>query len=849
MKKLNLNLTIILILTALLSPFKAIAIDSSELNLLGGKASLNLANLTELNLNIQQLYDTEQYQQIIPLLQTKIQNYERENNLTAQIKTWRDLAFIYEKLGNINQAFASLENSLKLWQNLNENGEKQILLAQILDVQGQIELTSGQSEKALETWSKSVEIYRQNNDILALTTANINQVQALRTLGLYNQAMRKLTEITEVLNNQPDHLLKAQALHTLGDVLQKVGKLDQAKLTLEQALEITKNHQAENNNWLNLTAEILISLGNISEETEALTFYEQAIAINPNLQIKIYAQLEQLSLLTNRKNTRDALNLIPEISTNLNQLPLEHNTIYNRINLAKHLIKLNQSSDALENLTTAIQQAQTIGDQRAEAYALGNLGKLYEQNQRYQEAEELTQKALIIAQSINAPDLAYQWQWQLGRILNSQDKINNRQEAINIYSLSVKTLQSIRSELVAISSDNQFTFRESVEPVYRELASLLLQPEATQEELRQAREIIESLQLAEMDNFFKDACLDAKPVKIDELDPHAAIFYTIILPDRLEVIVAIAGQPLINYRTEIPQTGIENAIEKAQMVLTNTRRPPSFYLPILQEPYQWLIKPIETQLKEHNIETLVFIPDGKLRNIPFAPLYDGDKYLIEKYNIALAPSLQLIDPQEIARQNLSMLFGGLSEARQGYDPLPSVEIELNKIQQAIKSDILFNPNFTENLFSQQLNSTPYPIVHLATHGEFSSKAEDTYLLTWDDKIDINELHYLLNQDQKQKQPIELLVLSACKTAVGDDRAALGLAGIAVRAGARSTLGSLWYVNDESTSLLMSNFYQELAQGNMTKSEALRNAQLKIIEDNQFSHPYYWSPFVLLGNWL
>jgi CHAT domain-containing protein len=141
-------------------------------------------------------------------------------------------------------------------------------------------------------------------------------------------------------------------------------------------------------------------------------------------------------------------------------------------------------------------------------------------------------------------------------------------------------------------------------------------------------------------------------------------------------------------------------------------------------------------------------------------------------------------------------------------------------------------------------------VHLATHGQFSSSAQDTFVLTWDDRIRANDFSELLRTTEgNRKHPIELLVLSACQTATGDERAALGLAGVAVRAGARSTMASLWIVSDEATSLLMSKFYQELTNKQETKAEALRRAQVAVLRDEHFSHPYFWSAFVLVGNWL
>ena len=174
---------------------------------------------------------------------------------------------------------------------------------------------------------------------------------------------------------------------------------------------------------------------------------------------------------------------------------------------------------------------------------------------------------------------------------------------------------------------------------------------------------------------------------------------------------------------------------------------------------------------------------------------------------------------------------------------------MQRIAAEVPSTILLNESFTEANLKAKINSFPFPVVHLATHGEFSSKAENTFILAWDERINAKELDSLLRGNTRTIRPIELLVLSACRTAVGDKRAALGLAGVAVRAGARSTMASLWYVSDEATALLMTKFYEELAKKEVTKAEALRRAQQAVFEDKRFSHPYFWAAFVLVGNWL
>jgi CHAT domain-containing protein len=246
----------------------------------------------------------------------------------------------------------------------------------------------------------------------------------------------------------------------------------------------------------------------------------------------------------------------------------------------------------------------------------------------------------------------------------------------------------------------------------------------------------------------------------------------------------------------------------------------------------------------------VFTLDGSLRRIPMAALHDGKQYLIEKYNIALSPSLQLIDPKPLKRQRLKTLTLGITQGREGLAPLANVAREVEKIQSELPSVVLLDQAFTSNALREKIESSYFPVVHIATHGRFSSKAEETYILAWDKRIKVKEFDDILRfQNSSRVKAIELLVLSACQTAKGDKRATLGIAGMAVRAGARSTLATLWSVSDAGTADLMSVFYRKLIETTATKSEALRQAQLTLLGDPKYQHPYYWAPYVLIGNWL
>jgi CHAT domain-containing protein len=181
--------------------------------------------------------------------------------------------------------------------------------------------------------------------------------------------------------------------------------------------------------------------------------------------------------------------------------------------------------------------------------------------------------------------------------------------------------------------------------------------------------------------------------------------------------------------------------------------------------------------------------------------------------------------------------------------LPGVESELDNLKKTVKNTTLLNEQFTVDSFHQQVSGDePYEMIHIASHGIFSSNADDSFLMAYDNVIKLDDLEKLLKQDKGAQRGIELLTLSACETAEGDDRAPLGFTGAALRAKARSALGSLWPISDEAASQLMANFYTNMTQ-HLGKAEALRQAQLELLKNPKMSHPFYWSPFILVGNWL
>lgn len=821
------------------------------------------------------LYEAGQFGQAIALLQQAISTYQAQGDELGAAIALRNLALVYQQVSNWPEARAAIEQSLALLHRQAPIPAE--ALAQSLELQGELQLTAGEPEAALTTWEQAAAHYAQIQDPLGVSRATIRQAEALQTLGLYQRAVDRLQQLLPQLQTQlqpqADARMVSAALRSLGDALRLSGQFDSAYAALKQSLTI-----AVRLNDAGAQTATLISLGNLDSVNgayyEARLHYQQAMDRATTALSRVQAQLN-LANAAYQDLVDQSRTLLAELPQALDQLPLSRASLYAHLNYIEQRLRLvrreaepNLPTPATllpiaERLITIQIQARQLGDRRAESLALGQLGELYEQTQQWQDAQRLTETALNLSEQIRANEISYRWEWQLGRILKAEGE---QTQAITAYSNAISTLQLLRSDLVGINADLQVSFRKNAEPIHRELVGLLLDHEAdgapSPNRLEQARQTIESLQLAELENFFRAACLNAQPTPLDHLDPEAAVLYPILLPDRLEIILSLPQQPLLHWTTTVTQAEVEATANQLKSLL---QQPPDALeqsaegaaqaaakaAALEATMYDWLIRPLRAQLDRSPVKTIVFVLDGALRNIPMAVLYDGQHYLLENYGLALAPGLQLLPSENRQRQRLDVLMLGLVEARQNFPELPAVRQELNGIQAVIgnRGEILLNRDFTLTNLEKALNARPAPIVHLATHAQAGGNLDTTFILTWDGKIQVNQLSMLLQTaNLNRRQPIELLVMSACQTAVGDDRAALGLAGIAVRAGARSTMATLWPVNDAAMAQLMGKLYENLAQTGVTKAEALRQAQLTLLQNPAYRHPFYWSPVILLGNW-
>jgi CHAT domain-containing protein len=334
------------------------------------------------------------------------------------------------------------------------------------------------------------------------------------------------------------------------------------------------------------------------------------------------------------------------------------------------------------------------------------------------------------------------------------------------------------------------------------------------------------------------------------------VFYPVILDDRLEVILRLANHKFKRFVVPISRSQLEKTIERFQHSLSQPQY--GWDSQAAAQLYDWLIRPAQKYLHPQT-KNLVFVMDGALQNMPVAALYDRSsrEYLIDRYPVAVTPGLKILGAKQSIADRARILIGGLTttssivqNGKRGsvYDPLTYAATEVQGIKLLFaRSTELVGKNFTQDNIRCVLTGGDYSIVHLATHGQFSSDPRQTFIVTdAGQSIDLNHLRSILQQGRSHS--IDLMVLSACETATGDRRAALGLAGTAIQSGAGSTLASMWSVDDRSTSKLMQKFYATLTQRErVSKAQALRVAQRAI--RTEYEHPYYWASFVLLGNWL
>ena len=717
-------------------------------------------------------------------------------------------------------------------------------------------------------------IIKENNEQAAIVAKQFDhlllEARQLQNRGDYKEALSKLREANELANELKNVAGVISILVQMSDIYLNIGQIDQAKTLGLQSLELA----ADLENQPKLMASVLNNWGTVltldRDYDNALKAFNQGLelakeAIEPPLAVLILVNLARTATIMSdlpmaEKALREGITLIT-------RLPASRRKAILSAALANQLQELLKENDpklssifleeSARNLWEAVKQfAEKSSDTRLQSNASGNIGHLDEMAGRYDKAMEATRRALFFAQQGPHPEMIYRWQWQLGRLFKKTGQID---KALKTYQHAVDSLNPIQTRLMAGYRNSPEYFHKHIKPVYFGLAELYIETaektsDVTQRQLQlqKARLTIEQMKAAEIEDFFQDECTTAfrnKATSLDNIGKSSAVIYPMPFKDRL-VVIATLPSGIVQITSSVDQETLTRTVISFRRHLQDSSH--QSFAGTGKKLHDWIIAGLEERLQEESINTLVIIPDEALSLIPFAALYDGEKFLIEKYAIVTTPSLQLTDPLPASRENFDALLVGLSDGVQGFPPLPNVPEELDTISKILRgnSEQLLNQAYEKKALTDAITRNSYRIIHMATHGEFSADPNQTFLLTYDDKLLLNQFGNLLKLDLFSDKPIELLTLSACSTAVGDIRAAFGLAGIALKSGARSAVATLWSVHDEATMLAMTEFYRQFqSRPEINKAQALQAAQLNLLKRPQYKHPAYWSPFLFIGNWL
>ncbi|MBE9214573.1 CHAT domain-containing protein [Plectonema cf. radiosum LEGE 06105] len=881
-------------------------------------------------------YNNGKFREAVQEWETALNIYQKNKQLPEQAIVRGNLANAFEKLGDLEESIKHWNAAVNLYQqveNPRETGRALTQLAQAYSNSGQykkaIAILCGAEETEIDDnqiknkknthqsnclEKSALEISRTQKDIKGEIAALGSLGEAYRLLAKYNLATQYLDYAQQKVDVD-NFSLQSKISNSLGNVYLGKGQLwsfyaDSAKESElpkfdEIVLEAKSYYQNARNNFQN-SYQIAVKQNNKPAQMGALMnliqvdLRSQKLKSSPNNNLQLGNQID---------NKKQALALLDE-------LPDSPQKVFATIDLAnlsadeKITSPLTQcptkrqlsDEEVVRLLNQAIKTGNNIQDSRSESFALGAAGHFYECQKDYNQALELTKKALLAAEyKLQAKDSLYLWEWQQARLL---EKTGSQSETISAaYERAFQTLEIIRSDIITADRDLQLDFRDVIQPLYRKLASLKLekataetnlsqksnkeveQQNQNNQELDTAREIIDSLRLAELQNYFGNDCIAAliTPQKVDELlggeQGKTAVFSSIFLEDKAAILLSLPDKSQhIQWieqtnNQQITRKELESQIRsffeelKGQQKFRIEDSPEAQKVySQAQKIYDWIIRPFEEKgyLNQDKIQTLVFVQDGLFRSIPMSALIDKkqNQYLIEKYAIATTPSLRLTAPKADKRKpNRAMIFAfdKASEIdRKEFQALDfiSKEIEaLEKLFPDIKQ--LTKQDFTSSDSNQKPQKTDYPIIHIATHAQFGIIPEDTFLVIGkNQKLTISDLEKTLRKFDDDINGIDLLTLSACQTAAGDERATLGLAGIALEAGVNSALASLWSVDDKSTSILVKNFYANLQAGK-SKAQALQQAQLALIHNSskiseiqeEYKKPYYWSPFIMIGNWL
>ncbi|MCA6597395.1 MAG: tetratricopeptide repeat protein [Pseudanabaena sp. M046S1SP1A06QC] len=773
-------------------------------------------------------------------------------------------------------------------------------------------------DRAIEFSLQSLAIATEIKDRSQQGKALGNLGKAYSVISKYDKAIEYQLQSLEISREIKDTNSEGDALGNLGIAYRRLGKYDKALEYHLQELAIfrkVKNRGGEGN--------ALVSLGmvysTLTKHDKAIEFYLQGLEINREISGD---QVAPLIGLGNEYSTLGKYDKAIEYYLQCLKVTQELKDRINYGNAAQGLAiayyKLGKHGREIEYFLQGLAIAREIKDRYGEATSLNNLGVAFENlNQPelailfYKQSVNVTE---AIRKDVSKLDQDIQKSYlatvektyrNLADLLLKQDRILEAQQVLDLLKVEelseyLKTvrgnnettkgtdLQKPEENIIALSNElaelQRLAIEDKLPPQQQPRLAFL-----TNNEIEQNKQFNAFLQVPVVQEEIQKLrrTQSAESVKIESYNrlrrnlgklQNAALFYPLILEDRLELILIIANAPPIRKTINLKRTDLNQAIAT---FLSNLRNPNSVVKPDAQKFYNWLIQPFDKELQQANIQTIIYAPDEGLRYIPLAALYDGKQWLVERYRINNITAASLTDFTPRTASSIRVLAAASSAKHDvkvgdrllSFSPLPATKLEVDNIATKINTTKLVDRAFTESALTGKLNT--HNIIHLATHGHFEvGQPEQSFILLGDGNIStISDIgSWTLTN-------VSLVVLSACETAIGGQGSKgkgieiFGLGYQIHNAGASAAIATLWKVSDGGTERLMDAFYTAIKTGKVSNTEALRQAQVAMITGNyeglgdargivsiearpratastvpaKISHPYYWGAFILIGN--
>ncbi|MBD2176380.1 CHAT domain-containing protein [Pseudanabaena sp. FACHB-1998] len=813
-----------------------------------------LGEATALNLEANIYNMSLEYAKSIELNLKALELVRQSGDRSREAGMMSVVATSYRYLSQYSQAIDLYQQGLKIYRELGDRPEEGRNLKNMAEVY----LDQGKNREALDKYTQAKSIYLdltkvpnpKQSDKQTLASILVGEGSLYTSLSQYPKALKSLQEARSLYESVGDKQGEGVASMYLAGVYLQLGEPSKVTEILKKLPELAKYSPQ-----LTKMAESLIALLNVNPNS-----------VNPQAQLKSAQDLLEFFKQSGSPTSEAAM---------LSQI----GSLY---------FDLQQPEKSITSHQQALEIFQAIGDRAGVANSLYNLGLVYSLSSQSDRAFVAFQGALKYSREVGNRNQESKLLGNLGILIKSQYP----QLAIAFLKQAVNVTESIRQDLRQLAPEQQRAYQQTIAYNYRLLADLLLQ----QGRVMEALQVLDLLKVQELQEYLQNvkgnartaqglyifpeenlqtqaissqpfkslqpiiesnqkiiqqlqqtppAELNRVPEYLQKLPQGQALLYPLILSDRLELILFTPNKLPIRRSVKISESQVLQLIQDFQAELRDAGS-----LDVLETAsklYDILIKPLEADLAQTN--TILYAPDGQLRYIPLTALYDGKQWLVEKYRINNLVAYSLSDFGNNPPKALRIVagaFGGQPNSKKfGQAGLPATLTEV----QAIASALPNTTKLIDNDFSRQATESLMRnnnIVHLATHAEFNvGKPENSFLIFGNgDRILLNEMKDLPMSN------VDLIVLSACQTGVGKLGNGIEILGFGYqvqRAGAKAAISSLWQVSDEGTQVLMQEFYRSVKTGDRSKAESLRQAQIATIRSKDFSHPFYWSAFIIIGN--